>query len=517
MSQAMADKPHAPTRKSDATKADFLHRRTSELVIALCGFIGSGVSEVAKTLKKLLDAYNYEPGAIEIIKISKFIRDSLARNASSSGMAPKKTAREIERLQDEGNRLCSHDGSHLIQLAIKEIVKKRNIGVKSADDVQTPRPRRHVTIIDSLKRPEEYALLRLVYGDMLYLLGVLAPKDIRISRLKGIGFTEADAEACVQRDRDEHREHGQKTSETLIHADFFLDNAGNVSSASDTSLKRFLELVFGSGRHTPTNDEYAMFCAWGAAMRSGCLSRQVGAAIMRDGVILATGRNDVPKNEGGLYCEDDDLNDQRCFKLHGHLCYSNRKKESFLSQFAEQLKNNGFKEENIKNAIASLEKTQMFKSITEYTRAVHAEMDAITSYARLGGSGIRGSTLYCTTLPCHHCAKLILAVGIKRVVFIEPYDKSLSYDLYRDSIAIDQSQNQEINKLHMEIFSGVAPKSYGRLFLYHDRKDSSGRLKSFNPREALPRSAPQVDRFIDYELKILDMIENLVDSDFNDQ
>ena len=63
--------------------------------------------------------------------------------------------------------------------------------------------------------------------------------------------------------------------------------------------------------------------------------------------------------------------------------------------------------------------------LTEYGRVVHAEMHALCDAARLG-KAIKGATLYCTTFPCHNCTKHILAAGIRRVVYIEPYPKSLA-------------------------------------------------------------------------------------------
>jgi deoxycytidylate deaminase len=76
----------------------------------------------------------------------------------------------------------------------------------------------------------------------------------------------------------------------------------------------------------------------------------------------------------------------------------------------------------------------------DYIRAVHAEMAAITDAARHDIS-ITGCTLYTTTFPCHDCAKHIVASGIRRVVYIEPYRKSLVQEFYPDSIAVDQADN----------------------------------------------------------------------------
>ena len=72
-------------------------------------------------------------------------------------------------------------------------------------------------------------------------------------------------------------------------------------------------------------------------------------------------------------------------------------------------------------------------SIIEFGRIVHAEMSAITDAARRGLS-VRGATLYCTTFPCHMCARHIISSGIKRVVYIEPYPKSMAKELYKGSL-----------------------------------------------------------------------------------
>ncbi len=59
--------------------------------------------------------------------------------------------------------------------------------------------------------------------------------------------------------------------------------------------------------------------------------------------------------------------------------------------------------------------------IIEFGRMIHAEMSALTDAARLGRS-TKDATLYCTTYPCHLCAKHIVAAGIMRVVFLLPQE-----------------------------------------------------------------------------------------------
>jgi deoxycytidylate deaminase len=77
-------------------------------------------------------------------------------------------------------------------------------------------------------------------------------------------------------------------------------------------------------------------------------------------------------------------------------------------------------------------------NVIEFGRAVHAEMAALMDSARRGVP-VKNATLYCTTFPCHLCARHIVAAGIRRVVYIEPYPKSLAAQLYPDSIAVESA------------------------------------------------------------------------------
>src|SRR5690606_6216358 len=72
-------------------------------------------------------------------------------------------------------------------------------------------------------------------------------------------------------------------------------------------------------------------------------------------------------------------------------------------------------------------------SLIEFSRSIHAEMDAILSASREGISTV-GCDLYVTTYPCHSCARHLVAAGIRRVYYVEPYIKSLALELHSDAI-----------------------------------------------------------------------------------
>jgi deoxycytidylate deaminase len=99
--------------------------------------------------------------------------------------------------------------------------------------------------------------------------------------------------------------------------------------------------------------------------------------------------------------------------------------------------------------------------LTEYGRPVHAEMEALLACARTGVSA-KGGTLYTTTFPCHNCAKHIVAAGIVKVVYVEPYPKSKARDLHPDSIALDDMDAKD--RVVFAPFVGIAARRYFDLF-----------------------------------------------------
>jgi deoxycytidylate deaminase len=113
--------------------------------------------------------------------------------------------------------------------------------------------------------------------------------------------------------------------------------------------------------------------------------------------------------------------------------------------------------------------------IIEFGRVIHAEMSAIADAARLGRA-TKDATLFCTTFPCHICAKHVVAAGIDRVVFLEPYPKSLSLKLHNDSITFETDVPE---KVLFEPFIGISPRRYRDIFEKRSRKDKSGRAKKW--------------------------------------
>jgi deoxycytidylate deaminase len=251
-----------------------------------------------------------------------------------------------------------------------------------------------------------------------------------------------------------------------------------------------------------------MFHAKAAALRSADLSRQVGAVIMTNhGEIISAGCNEVPKAGGGAVWEGnpEDANvDYRDFQV-GHDA-SARMKHEIISEIFQLMRSNGwlseeFSQKNssqlVDEAIYSSDnpilKEARVANIIEFGRIVHAEMSAITEAARRG-IGINNQTLYCTTFPCHMCARHIIASGLRRVVYIEPYPKSMAKELYERSISVDDD-DADNNSIKFQPFIGVSPRKYIALFERGKRKDKKGYCLEWNAASAV---AKFTDMFVTY-------------------
>lgn len=245
------------------------------------------------------------------------------------------------------------------------------------------------------------------------------------------------------------------------------------------SLKEVFEKLFTKKTYHPSRDEHGLYIADAAAMSSACLSRQVGAAIFDgEGNLLAVGKNDVPKSGGGLYVNlDDEEKKGRCF-LRGECSNKTYQKaiiDDILKIFESNSDNSGDtkKSEDLEKLLV---KTRL-GSLLEFSRSIHAEMDALISLARTGIKLPKGSTLYTTTYPCHNCARHIVASGISRVVYLEPYKKSLAIELHGDAIADDLPDDKVQGRVTFTPYVGVAPRLYQNVYRQiGERKDNEGQV-----------------------------------------
>lgn len=439
-----------------------------ELIIALVGGIGVDFDNVSSILEREFKSLNCD--------VKQIIISKLADKIDSHEIDTKCETKRIESYMEKCSKLRKkYTNNFMAMLSIMEICKLRK---------ETKKPIT-VYILNSVKRHEEYKLLRRMYGRNFILLSINTSMEKREKNIYGKSFSKGVEEdkqavvALIKRDQKEtekkHKKCGQNVSDTFPAGHFFVDSENNL----DNDIRRFIDILFGYPFHTPTIDERNMFIATSMMFRSADLSRQVGVVIADDeGDIIATGCNEVPKFGGGFY-EPEDKNDARDYMTKGKKDPNTQKKVELIKDSLKKLKNykpsvftkkiDSFLD-NLESEYSSLEKEGMqLTDLLEFGRPVHAEMAAICDAARRGVP-LKDKILYCTTYPCHICAKHILNVGIKKVVYIEPYPKSKATDLFDEAIS---TNSDEKNKLVFEPFVGIAPRRYMFLFKLRSRKDEN--------------------------------------------
>jgi deoxycytidylate deaminase len=489
-----------------------------EIFIGLVGPLGTDLSSVTKELESAFKQYNY---TTIVIKLSEALGEIEAQLDTNLIKEPED--QRISSYMSAGTELrekLKWGGA----LAIMAAANIRNVRI---DPVKPNH--RTVYILHSIKHKKESEVLRNIYGRGYFQISVFSSEENRIDNLterlatsNGSSFKKDEfatkARDLIRKDYNEHETKlGQNVSGAFPLADFFVNIDRKHQYKVDIS--RFVELLFGNPFITPTKNESGMFFARTAALRSADLSRQVGAAITNtNGDLINIGCNEVPKAGGGIYSEGEpDEEDFRDFKTGYDI--NTRKKKEVLIQTLQLLRETGLIESGtsstgeIADSLLYGDNSKAFKesqiaNILEYGRVVHAEMNAITDSANRGLK-IGGAKLYCTTFPCHMCARHIISSGIKKVYYIEPYPKSLAEELYKHEISIDKESSDK--KVSFEAFMGVSPLSYIKFFNYKNRKDKEGNKLGWPNIEQEPIVQRYFPTYIMVEEDVVENLYNLLE------
>ena len=232
-----------------------------------------------------------------------------------------------------------------------------------------------------------------------------------------------------------------------------------------------------------------MFHAYGARMQSTCLSRQVGAALLdQHSSLVSTGTNEVPRAGGGVYGGiltphqngDPERRDDFRFFVHNKHCTNTFERNMIIEALIKSI--DELRTSNRKNEIRTEIRNSRIGQLLEFSRSVHAEMDALLSAGRSGITTI-GTRLFVTTFPCHNCARHIVTAGVEEVQYIEPYLKSKAIPLHGDAIVTNPKEwwrsteagEEPANRPNVlfRAFIGVAPRLYRRAFFKdYELKDS---------------------------------------------
>lgn len=295
---------------------------------------------------------------------------------------------------------------------------------------------RALIVLDAIRNPYEARFFKDRYS-AFYLVSINAPDEDRNAYLQNVHKFTADKLSEIEKNES------GKTN--ISHADFISQNVKQCIEISDihifnprneldnnnilkAQLAWYVALMLHPGLISPTSMERVMQIAYTAKSNSGCISRQVGAVVTdEDHSVKAVGWNDVAKGQvpcalrslDGLIQDFDTIAYSKYERQNSEFRFSANKKLIKLSNISElNGKNLSYCFKDIKNNLESSDKS---RGNQVHTRSLHAEENAFLQLAKYGGPGISGGKLYTTASPCELCAKKAYQLGIKEIVFIDPY------------------------------------------------------------------------------------------------
>lgn len=218
---------------------------------------------------------------------------------------------------------------------------------------------------------------------------------------------------------------------------------------------KFYALIMRPGLITPTRDERCMSMAYVAKFNSGCISRQVGCSIVDSNyAVQSIGWNDPPSSQlpCNLRYADEVIVEGKRNKLngaeHGKSLYRIYSKFECEDKTKYKVKD---KDQNLRfeaTGFCDCMNHEILPSVTEKlhkyglpysycfrsrynlykgekdqvnTRSLHAEENTMLQIASRGGVGLKGGTMYVTASPCVLCSKKAYQIGIRDIVYLDPY------------------------------------------------------------------------------------------------
>lgn len=523
---------------------------SNELIIAVVGHVGSGTGKVSNLLADKLRQQNLTVAGtkkqfeVKLLKASDVIKAWAEREGKHLPNHETKDLKRAITLQNLGDEMRRSDTAAVARALIGNIHSWRQQRIRDTigDHTGLPDGQPRAYILESLRHPAEIHLLRGIYQTAFAVIGVVCDEDRRYQRLFGDAskhkagkFNDpggTDGWAFIERDRKAKEKYGQRVDDAFHLADYFVDNTPNQKNEDGSenrnwhvsdNLTRFIKILTHSEIVRPEIAETAMHAAEGAKLRSACLSRQVGAALVdSSGNLIATGTNEVPRAGGGVYGQMHTAKrDDRCAYREGSGCSNTREQSAIGTEILEALKKStmakdralsNFLDEHGDQLMDVLRSTRL-GGLIEFSRAVHAEMDALLSAARQRLSPV-GSRMFVTTFPCHACARHLVAAGVDEVQYLEPYPKSKALHLHKDAISIThenwQPPSEGGDHVLFRPFTGVAPRLYGRAFL-KDRdlkNDQTGDQQIGEPSWGSPWELGRLS-YVQLEEKLLDKSTDL--------
>ena len=205
---------------------------------------------------------------------------------------------------------------------------------------------------------------------------------------------------------------------------------------------KFYALIVRPGLITPSRDERCMAVANVAKLNSGCISRKVGCTIVDSSyAVQSVGWNDPPSSQ--LPCqlryvdeflETGNIGEDPNYQLKNHI-YSNYElagmptingntfKQCLTEEFSDGVVKDELANYGLRYSYCFRSRYNKYKGQKDQvnTRSLHAEENTMLRLSKVGGKGLDGGIMYVTASPCVLCSKKAYQIGIKEIVYLDPY------------------------------------------------------------------------------------------------
>lgn len=319
-------------------------------------------------------------------------------------------------------------------------------------------------IIDSIRNSLEAMFFKERYA-AFYLIAINSEDNYRFDRLASVGLNRSEIEELDNKEYSSKKGgskfFAQDIKTRIQISDIYIHNPNDdyQRSSLKKQIAKYVSLIQHPGLVTPSPEERCMQIAYTAKYNSGCISRQVGAAVTDQSFSLkALGWNNTAEGQTPCLLRSvTTLKDNSDRKAFSNYELENEKfRLTVIEKFSDKLENPALKGRNVPFCFKDAQNELEGQRNQVHTRSLHAEENAFLQISKYGGEGVKGGMLFTTASPCELCSKKAYQIGIKKVFYIDPYPGIAGEQIL-------QSGGEEYRP-KLVLFSGAIGRAYHQLY-----------------------------------------------------
>lgn len=372
-------------------------------------------------------------------------------------------------------------------------------------------------VIDSIRNSMESRYFKERYS-AFYLFAVNTEEEYRLTRQnRYYNYYQLKAldQEYTKNLSTEERFYKQDIQTCIQLADIYLHNPNDPITSGDAiktlkqDLLRYIALILHPGLITPTPEERGMQIAYTAKYNSGCISRQVGAVVTDSSFSLKSiGWNNTAEGQTPCLLRSvDDLLQNSDNESFSEYEKSEKYRDLVRKTFSpNSINRSTMTGRNLSFCFKDGQNCMDNNKNQVHTRSLHAEENAMLQIAKYGGEGLKDGYLFTTASPCELCSKKAYQLGIKRIIYIDPYPGISDKQILKSGDIRHQPETKlfvgAVGRAYHQLFEPfMAYKDELEILLGYDYKRSFDDLRSEHDRDRYVKELEEQKRRIVAELK----------------